>query len=240
MKILVGVCVYNEETKIRKLLEEVKEVRENEEFDVLVCEDGSTDNTNEVVKEFCDKNNWLSIFHRENMGIGATIRDMINYSRENGYDVLAILSGNGKVNPKELRTMYLPVVEEGYDYVKGSRYINGGSCSNLPKFRGIAIPVFSFIVSIFMRKKVTDVTCLVNASKVEIYDDMNIDQEWLNKYELEYYILYYVLKKKMKIKEVPLNLRYPETKKDYSKIKPFSGWWSIIRPWIFLILKIKK
>ena len=94
-----------------------------------------------------------------------------------------------------------------------------------------------------MFRKISDVTCLVNALNLKIFNDksFNIYQSWLDKYELEYYILYYVLKNKYRFKEAPISTKYPKNKKEsYSKIKPFSGWWSMIRPWILLKFRIKK
>ena len=78
--------------------------------------------------------------------------------------------------------------------------------------------------------------------KLNIFKDYNINikQDWLNKYELEYYVLYYVLKKNLKFKEVPIKAAYPKVKKNYTKIKPFSGWWSMIRPWVLLKFGIRK
>lgn len=242
MKILVGVCVFNEENRIEAVLKNLEKTQTKEKFDVVIGNDGSTDKSLEICSKYAKRNNWKIISHSKNTGIGTIIRDFINYGIKEKYDILTVTSGNGKVSAQELKRMYKPVVEEGYDYVKGSRYIKGGESENLPLFRKIMIPAFSFIVSIFMRRKVTDVTCLVNALKLEIFEDekINISQEWLDKYELEYYILYYVLKRKYKFKEVPLTISYPEEKKNYTKIKPFVGWWSMIRPWVFLILRIKK
>jgi dolichol-phosphate mannosyltransferase len=242
MKILVGVCAYNEGHRINSVLEKLKKVQEKEKFDVAIVDDGSNDNTVKLIENYAKKYKWHVIKHEKNMGVGRSLKDLIHYCQEKKYDVMTTMSANGKTDPNELHIMYDPVIMEDYDYVKGSRYIKGGKSPNLPTFRKITIPIFSFFVSILMHKKITDVTCLINAMKINIVNDkkINIDQEWLDKYEFEYYLLYYVLKTKKKFKEVPMSINYPPEKKNYSKIKPFSGWWSMIRPWILLSLHIKK
>jgi dolichol-phosphate mannosyltransferase len=75
-----------------------------------------------------------------------------------------------------------------------------------------------------------------------LFDDpaIDIDQVWLGRYEMEYYIHYKVLKLGYRLVEAPVSMVYPAERKNYSKIKPFVGWWSMIRPWIFLILKLRK
>ena len=155
--------------------------------------------------------------------------------------MLIIISANGKTDIDSLPILYEPVMRGEYDYVKGSRYMKGGHQENMPLFRFAAIPIFSAFVSLLMLKRVTDVSFLVNASSLKIYDDPDIvlNQEWLDTYGLEYYILYYVMKK-YKMKEVPMTIKYPSDKLSYSKIKPFSGWWEMIRPWLLLRLGVKK
>jgi dolichol-phosphate mannosyltransferase len=56
---------------------------------------------------------------------------------------------------------------------------------------------------------------------------------------MEYYIHYKVLSAGLKFAEVPITMTYPPEKKNYSKIKTGSGWWSMVRPWIFLLLRLK-
>lgn len=243
-RLLIGITVYNDGSKIRKVFDALEkfQIEDNIEYKVIVVDDASTDKTLEISKKYCKKNGWELIAHEKNCGVGKSLKEIIHYGIDNHYEYLTCIPGNNKVKPNTVKNFYFPVINEGYDYVKGSRYLKGGECDNLPSFRRIAIPIYSFLVTATMRTKVTDVTCLVNALKLNIFKkyNINIDQDWLDKYELEYYILYYVLKNNLKFKETPIKAFYPKTKKNYTKIKPFSGWWSMIRPWVLLKLRIKK
>jgi dolichol-phosphate mannosyltransferase len=237
-KKLITVFAYNEGEKLEAFLSLLKTVTEENKIDVLVVDDGSTDSTQDT----CKKYPFAYIKHSENTGIGSSIRDAIKYGLKNNYDIMAPASGNGKTQPEDLVKFINSLIDDGFDFIKGSRYLEGGESRNLPLFRHVMIKTFSMIVSLFMLKRITDVTCLIGAYKLNIFNDsrIDIDQEWLNRYEMEFYILYKVIKYKYRIKEVPASIIYPEVKKNYSKIKPFSGWWLMIRPWIFLILGIKK
>lgn len=242
MKLLLGVCVYNEGNKIEGVLKKILKLKEKDNFDVIICNDGSTDKTNKICELYSSKYNFIYLRHESNQGVGSTIRDMIDYGIKNNYDVFTTISGNGKVDPNDMKKMYDLVLSGKYDYVKGSRYVKNGKCENLPTFRKFAIPVFSFFVSLLMHRKITDAPCLVNALRLDIFNDksINIHQSWLDNYELEYYILYYVLKNKLRFIEYPLHAKYPKNPKEkYTKIKPFTGWWSMIRPWLILKFKIK-
>ncbi|MFH1687128.1 MAG: hypothetical protein ABIE70_06345, partial [bacterium] len=88
----------------------------------------------------------------------------------------------------------------------------------------------------------TDITCGFRAYRLSIFDipDVDIRQDWLGRYEMEYYIHYKVLKHGLGVCEVPVSMVYPASGKNYSKIPVLTGWWSMIRPWIFLILRFKR
>jgi dolichol-phosphate mannosyltransferase len=77
----------------------------------------------------------------------------------------------------------------------------------------------------------------------KILNDTKIDinQKWLNRYELEVYLLYNVyLSSYYSKKEVPITITYHKEKTDYSKMKMIIDWWRILRPIIFLKFNIKK
>ena len=97
-------------------------------------------------------------------------------------------------------------------------------------------------MSIISGRRVTDSTNGFRAIRLNVFDhrEINIDQSWLDKYELEPYLMYKAIKLKYKFKEVPVTKIYPSRKLGYTKMRPLIGWWSILRPLIFLGLGIKK
>lgn len=234
-KTLITILTFNEGEKLARLLESF-ELTENQSL--LVVDDGSSDATSELLK----KSNIAYLRHHENLGVGAGIKTAVKYARQQNFEVIVIMAGNGKMDPKEINRLTAPIENDLADYVQGSRYLEGGQSQNLPPFRNLAIKLFTTIVNIVLGFKGTDITCGFRAYKLAIlnHPDINIDQEWLGKYEMEYYIHYKTIKANFRVMEVPVSMNYPKEKKNYSKIKPFVGWWSMIRPWVFLVLKLKK
>jgi len=233
-KTLVIIPVYNEENRIKTVLEKFGEVKIDE---VLVVNDGSADTTSTVLKDFDVR----VINHHEKQGVGSCIRDGIDHARKNDFELVAVMAGNGKDDPREIPILLKPIVEEDYDYIQGSRYLEGGQAGNLPFARKLGIRAFTFLWSMLLRRRLTDVTNGFRAYKVSLFDDpkINIWQEWLSTYELEYYIHFWVLKLKYKFGEVPVSKIYP-SKRKYSKIRPFLDWWPIIKPLFYLLLRIRK
>jgi dolichol-phosphate mannosyltransferase len=231
---LVIIPVYNEEIRIKTVLERFQGVPVDK---VLVVNDGSTDSTPEVVRSF----GVGTIAHPQRQGVGSSIRDGIDYARKNGFQLVVVMAGNGKDDPKQIPILLGPIIEQDYDYIQGSRYLEGGEAGNLPLARRVGIKAFTFLWSLFLWRKLTDVTNGFRAYKVSLFDNprINIWQEWLSTYELEYYIHFWVLKLKYRFDEVPVSKIYP-SKKKYSKIRPFLDWWPIVKPLFYLWLGIKK
>ncbi|KAA3633851.1 MAG: glycosyltransferase family 2 protein [Calditrichaeota bacterium] len=235
LKTVVTVLTYNEGEKLKQL---ISLFPTDANYDLLVINDGSTDETDSLLVS--EKINHIK--HDNNYGVGHGIRTAIEYAQNESYDVIVIMAGNGKMQPAEINNLLEPIYQDNADYVQGSRYLSGGDSKNLPTFRNIAIKLFTFMTNFVLGFKGTDITCGFRAYKLKIFDNqnININQEWLGKYEMEYYIHFKVLKEKYRVMEVPVSMIYPEEKKNYSKIKPFVGWWSMIRPWIYLVFRIKK
>jgi dolichol-phosphate mannosyltransferase len=234
-KTLVALFSFNEGEKLKNLVSRFPEERD---YDLLFVDDGSQDGSYEFLKQ----NGFAVIRHETNQGIGCGIREAIGYGRENGYAVIVIMAANGKMQPEEIGRLLAPIEREESDYVQGSRYLPGGRSPNLPLFRRVMIRLLTKIINLMTGFPGTDITCGFRAYRLNLFDDprFQLHQPWLNAYEMEYYIQYHVLKGRYKVKEVPVSMVYPESGRNYSKIKPIIGWWSMLRPWIFLTLKLRK
>jgi hypothetical protein len=66
-------------------------------------------------------------------GIGAALRAVVHYGRSHGYDVMVVMAGNNKDDPAEIPRQLVPILDQGVDYVQGSRFLPGGSSPHLPR-----------------------------------------------------------------------------------------------------------
>lgn len=244
-KILVGVVVFNETDKIQYLLNNFRKLRLKQFYKVLFINDGSTDNSVALTDRFISENKLLKmimISNKKNSGIGYSIRNIINYGIRNKFDICVIMAGNGKDTPLEIPRLLSPIIEENYDYVQGSRFLEGGSFKNLPILRKFMVVGFTVLMSIFTGVRCTDTSNGFRAYKLSIFDDkrININQTWLDRYELETYLHYKVLTLGYKVKEVAVSKNYLPNVKNYSKIRPFIDWWKMARPIFLLKLGLKK
>lgn len=244
-KIIIGVVFFNEAEKIKFLLEKFKKLKFNFFYQVLFLDDGSTDNSKVLVRNFLSRNkirNIKIISNKRNSGVGFAIRRIINYGLENKFDICVIMAGNGKDDPHEIPKLINPIMISGYDYIQGSRFLDGGSFKNLPKARKFLVKGFSFVTSLITGFWSTDSSNGFRAYKLLIFNNKNINlnQGWLDSYELEIYIHFKVLTLGYKTKEVPVSKNYLPNIKNYSKMRPFFDWWRMSRPLFLLKLGIKR
>ncbi|MCA9408942.1 MAG: glycosyltransferase family 2 protein [Candidatus Omnitrophica bacterium] len=241
-RILVCPIAYNENVKLKNAIERFLSASVYKEVDYMIIDDASDDGTTAMIESFKGQG-VKTIRHQKRSGVGAAIRTAIQFAREQEYDVLVIMAGNDKDNPQEIPRLIEPILREEYDFVQGSRYKQAnGIGGDMPEYRKWATKLHPLLMSIITKRKLTDTTNGFRAFRLSIFNDtrININQLWLDKYELEPYLLYKAIVLGYKFQEVPVTKIYPAKKLGYTKMKPFVGWWSILRPVIFLGLGIKK
>lgn len=236
MKTLIAIPATNE---VGKIGQTVTRIPIGAADGILVVDDGSTDDTAEEARN----NGALILSHKTQRGAGAAIRSAIDYAIRNNYEILIIMAGNNKDEPQEIVRLIQPIIKENYDFVQGSRYLKGGKFGKMPFYRQIATRfIHPWLFSLTTGKRITDSTNGFRAIKLSILEDkrINLNQAWLDRYELEPYLFHKAIKLGYKVKEVPVTKIYPPKELGYSKMKPITGWWSILSPLIFLALGVKK
>lgn len=235
-RVLAVSSVYNEENAIAQVIRQLKHAGMT---DIAIFNDGSTDQTADLIEE-----PGVIVLHNGGRhGLGAAARTLIEYARSHEYDIMVTLAGNGKDDPAQIPRLLQPLLEEGYDLVQGSRYLPGGSYRNMPFYRWLGTrliyPLLFFLVT---GRWMTDATNGFRAFRMSLFDDprINLHQDWLSQYEMEPYILYKAVTLGYKVKEVPVSKTYPKRGEEYTKMKPITGWWSILRPLVLLGLRIKR
>lgn len=241
-KVLVCPVAFNENVKLNSAINRYLKSPARSRSDYLIVDDCSTDGTTEMIQSFASSM-VKTIKHQKRKGVGAAIRTAIRYAQKNKYEVLVIMAGNDKDNPDEIARLIDPILKENYDFIQGSRYKGPqGIGGDMPFYRKIATRLHPMLMSLFTRRRLTDTTNGFRAFKLTLFEDnrINIDQEWLDQYELEPYILFKTIALGYKFAEAPVTKIYPPKKLGYTKMKPIVGWWSILRPVFFLGLGIKK
>ena len=243
MRVLACSIAFNESQKILRVIERVRGgdaslINAGVVTEFMVFDDGSTDGTADAVRS----RGFRVERHERQQGVGAAIRDTIRIAQREKFDVVVIMAGNDKDRPAEIPRLIAPIVAGDADFVQGSRYLPGGDFGNMPFYRRIATQVVHpLLFSLVAFRRITDSTNGFRAFRVSLFDDtrIDLDQDWLDQYELEPYIFFKAIRLGYKVTEVPVTKIYPPHEQGYTKMKPITGWWSILRPIVLLGLRLK-
>lgn len=114
VKVIACVPVYNEANGIQNLIKEIKKFVDI----VVVCDDGSTDNTYDKLLLTDVK----ILRHTKNLGKGAALRTLFDYVKELDAGVIVTIDGDGQFLPHEIPKLVKPIIENKSDIVIGYRF----------------------------------------------------------------------------------------------------------------------
>ena len=206
---------------------------------VVVVDDGSSDDT----ASFAESAGAFVIRQGANKGVGAAIRAGIDYGIAQKFDIVVIVSGGGKTPPEQIPRLVDPIIDQGFELVQGSRYKKGGEFLRMPLRRKLGTRAYTFLFSLFCGHRVSDASSGFRALRLSLLEDkrINLWQEWLDRYELEPYLLFKALRLKHKVIEAAVTIEYPKTDGiAYTKMRAITDWWKIFRPILFLGLGLKR
>lgn len=224
-KVLVIVPAYNEEKSIKDVIQDIYG-QDIENCDVIVINDGSTDNT---LRE-AQKTKAIVIDSPNNLGIGGAVQTGYLYAKKNNYDIAIQIDGDGQHNPKYIEKL-ISKIKEGYDLVIGSRFIVKTSYDQTFS-RMLGIKIISGIIKLMTGKKIYDTTSGFRAAGKRVINEFAED------YPYDYpepCTNMHVLKKNYKVAEVSVEMKKRENgKSSISKVKSVVY---MLKVSLFLIIK---
>lgn len=218
--------IINEGEKFKKQIRELKPY--SKVLDIIIADGGSTDGSTN--KRFLRGQGVKALLVKTSEGkLGAQYRMAFSYVMDKKYEGVITMDGNGKDDALSLKD-YMKALDEGYDYVQGSRFIKGGKAINTPKSRLLAIRLlFSPMMSIASGKWYTDVTNGHRAysRRLLLHPKLKLFRNIFVKYEILFYITARANKLGLKTKEVPVTRKYPKTGKTPTKIVGLRSYWEL-------------
>ncbi|MBC7119307.1 MAG: glycosyltransferase family 2 protein [Methanobacteriaceae archaeon] len=143
MKIVIIIPAYNEEAKIGEVVKEAIKYG-----DVIVVDDGSTDNTSILAK----KAGASVIKHVKNKGKGAAIKTGIRAIINSGYDVIVLMDGDGQHDPQYIESLASRI--NGAHIIIGSRFMD--DISKMPLHRRFSNRITTYLLDYLTGYQLTD------------------------------------------------------------------------------------
>ncbi len=177
-KVVIVAPTYNEKGSIEKLVNLVVDQNgkvPNFDIHVLIVDSRSPDGTGEIVKRLAAKNPRIHFLDIKERGLGLAIITGYKYALEKLHaDVLMQIDADLQHNPNEI-PLFLQKINEGYDYVQGSRYVKGGE-NNISLMRQLFSYGSSWVCRLMTGIwEIRDFTPSYKAYTRELYERMDKD-----------------------------------------------------------------
>lgn len=229
-KYCLCIPIINEGERIHKQLQIAQQHGIDKLVDIIICDGDSSDDSTEINKLKELGVNTLLI-KKDTGKQGAQLRMGFWFALERGYEGIITIDGNNKDSIESV-PLFIEKLEEGFDFVQGSRYVEGGKAINTPKIRHFAVKfIHSPLISITARHRFTDSTnafrCYskryLTHPKVQPFRPIFVT------YELLAFLSVRASQLGLKVGEVPVERKYPESGKVPTKISFFKGNFNLIK-----------
>lgn len=142
MKVVVQIPCLNEEATLGAVLDSIPKKIQGVELDILVIDDGSSDNTVAVAKKHGVKH---FVLHRTNMGLARSFQDGVNYALSIGADILVNTDGDNQYPQAMIPQLIKPIMDDKAEIVVGDRQTS--TVAHFSPFKKVMQRIGSFIVN---------------------------------------------------------------------------------------------
>ncbi|MBU4174730.1 MAG: glycosyltransferase family 2 protein [Actinobacteria bacterium] len=219
MKLSIIVPVFNERNTIQEVLRRVRAVDIGEiAREIIVVDDGSTDGTPDILKLEEDSTTRV-LFHEYNQGKGAAIRTALPHVTG---DCVIIQDGDLEYDPDDYRVMIAPILKKRAEVVYGSRFT--GEHRDMLFWHMLGNKFLSLVTNVLYNTTLSDMETCYKLFTRESLEGIHIKS---NRFDFEPEITAKILKKKIRIYEVPISYagrEYHEGKKITWRDGVFALW----------------
>ncbi len=208
----VIIPAYNEAERIAST---IADIRKFSNADIIVVNDGSTDNTVSEAKAAGAAVLDLPF----NLGYGAALQTGLKYALKKGYEFTVQMDADGQHDPSAIQSLIKPVLDSEIDIAVGSRFLSGGDYK-VPFIRRVGMLFFAFIASIFTGKRVTDPTSGFQALNRKVMEFYASDMYPVDYPDADVIIMLH--RRGIKFREIPVTMKMAVGKVSmHSGLKPF-------------------
>jgi hypothetical protein len=222
--ILVAIPAFNEANNLQSLLPLIPKTVLGKDVDIVIVDDGSTDNTVQIAE------NAGAYIARNciNMGQGLAVQLGFALASWGRAQVIITMDADGQHRPEDMEQLLLPIMKNEADIVIGSR-LKGSREKDSP-IRHVGVHLFNWIINFLAGTSITDCSSGYRCIRTDVVKSLKLLQEQYNASEL----IIEASKKKFIIREAPITIlkrKHGESKKGKNILYGANFAKAIIKSW---------
>ncbi|HST30107.1 MAG TPA: glycosyltransferase [Chthoniobacterales bacterium] len=211
-RLLIFIVAYNAEATIEKVLRRIPHSLRTNHTEVLIIDDSSSDETFARGVGYQRENAAFKITvlrTPENQGYGGNQKLGYRYAIDNGFDIVALLHGDGKYAPEKLPALLKPVIANETDAVLGSRLVDPRAAlhAGMPFGKWIGNRTFTAFENTMLGTKLSDFHCGYRIYSTRALAEIPFEKN-TNDFHFDTEIVIQFLLKKKRILEAPIPMFY--------------------------------
>ncbi|MBX3355561.1 MAG: glycosyltransferase family 2 protein [Phycisphaeraceae bacterium] len=204
-RILLAIPVFNEAASIDRVLTEVRRLAR----DVLVIDDGSTDDTPLLLA----RHRVEVIRHAENRGYGRSMQDILRWARVDGYDWVITMDCDEQHEPAAIPLFVQALEEDSADVISGSRYLAPHADDDSPPpDRRTINSLITREVNERLGTSLTDAFCGFKAYRVDACSALALDVDGYD-FPMQFWVQ--AVAAGLRIREIPVRLIYNDPNRTF-------------------------
>ncbi len=235
---------YNEEAILQKNLNTIiaylKKNSHKYDWEIVIIDDGSSDNTPDIADKIADKYSQLRVIHHPvNLNLGNALQT--GFCNSKG-EIIVVLDVDLSYSVEYIGLMVDKMIETSCDIVVASPYMKGGKVTSVPFGRKMMSKWVNRFMRVAAQDKYYTFTGMVRAYRTNFIKNVNLKTK---DYEINPEIMYKAMILRARIVEIPAHLDWTEQNKFLTKrtssIRVIRGFFSgimsafIFRPYMFFI-----
>ncbi|PKL48477.1 MAG: glycosyltransferase/methyltransferase [Candidatus Riflebacteria bacterium HGW-Riflebacteria-2] len=211
-KVLIFIVAYNARSSLVDVFTRIPASINKYDYEILVIDDDSIDDTFLIAKEFQQKNKQLNLtvlYNPSNQGYGGNQKLGYRYAINNGFDSVVLLHGDGQYPPEMIDDILTPIIESEADVVFGSRMLTryGALKGGMPLYKFVGNKILTFLQNRLLKTSLSEFHSGFRAYSTRALKLIPFERN-TNDFHFDTEIIIQCIQARIVIKEIPIPTYY--------------------------------